>query len=258
MMNIAALASHADFRINPIHSNGARNLAPDRTAVFSAPVGDDAEPTAPSAPEPTPVAPIDPLAPEPSDPIAPDPTKTKGAGVLRLLEAGHFQGVADVRLRINFHDDLAAAGITDLPEITPPKGNGVAFAKFMETYNSMIGGGDVDTPTDGVTIEPADDPTIEPGVAPVVGPGEDVPVAPVDQPIDDPTVAPAASVPVIDAPRTQLMTAQPNEVEGAVNGSVRAAIGRSILQATAGEKAGLPVIGQAGIAASITSLDVIA
>ncbi|MCH7792272.1 MAG: hypothetical protein IID31_08345, partial [Planctomycetes bacterium] len=27
-------------------------------------------------------------------------------GVIRLLEAGHFKGVADVRLRINFHDQL--------------------------------------------------------------------------------------------------------------------------------------------------------
>ena len=27
-------------------------------------------------------------------------------GVIRLLEAGHFKGVADIRLRINFHDQL--------------------------------------------------------------------------------------------------------------------------------------------------------
>ena len=32
----------------------------------------------------------------------------RGRGVLRLLEAGHFKGVADVRLRINFHDELEA------------------------------------------------------------------------------------------------------------------------------------------------------
>ena len=30
-------------------------------------------------------------------------------GVIRLLQAGHFQGVADVRLRINFHDELQQA-----------------------------------------------------------------------------------------------------------------------------------------------------
>jgi hypothetical protein len=26
--------------------------------------------------------------------------------VIRLLQAGHFKGVADVRLRINFHEEL--------------------------------------------------------------------------------------------------------------------------------------------------------
>ncbi|KAF5056117.1 hypothetical protein DSECCO2_370750 [anaerobic digester metagenome] len=31
-------------------------------------------------------------------------------GVLRLLQEGHFKGVADVRLRINFFDELQAAG----------------------------------------------------------------------------------------------------------------------------------------------------
>ncbi|UCG32993.1 MAG: hypothetical protein JSU68_15185 [Phycisphaerales bacterium] len=33
---------------------------------------------------------------------------TKAAGVLRLLEEGHFKGVADVRSRINFFDELSA------------------------------------------------------------------------------------------------------------------------------------------------------
>ena len=32
----------------------------------------------------------------------------RAKGVLRLLEAGHFNGVADVRLRINFFDELSA------------------------------------------------------------------------------------------------------------------------------------------------------
>jgi hypothetical protein len=32
----------------------------------------------------------------------------EGAGVLRLLQEGHFKGVADVRLRINFHVQLVA------------------------------------------------------------------------------------------------------------------------------------------------------
>jgi len=32
----------------------------------------------------------------------------KVKGVLRLLQEGHFRGVADVRLRINFHDEISA------------------------------------------------------------------------------------------------------------------------------------------------------
>lgn len=36
----------------------------------------------------------------------PNEPKKSAHGVLRLLEAGHFKGVADVRLRINFHDQL--------------------------------------------------------------------------------------------------------------------------------------------------------
>jgi hypothetical protein len=38
----------------------------------------------------------------------PDDSSTDVQGVIRLLEAGHFQGVADVRLRINFHEELMA------------------------------------------------------------------------------------------------------------------------------------------------------
>ncbi len=34
--------------------------------------------------------------------------KMRGRGVVRLLEAGHFKGVADVRLRMNFREELAA------------------------------------------------------------------------------------------------------------------------------------------------------
>lgn len=32
----------------------------------------------------------------------------KVSGVMRLLQDGHFRGVADVRLRINFHDEISA------------------------------------------------------------------------------------------------------------------------------------------------------
>jgi len=39
--------------------------------------------------------------------IEPD-VEDEGAGVLRLLQEGHFKGVSDVRLRINFFEQLAA------------------------------------------------------------------------------------------------------------------------------------------------------
>ncbi len=43
-------------------------------------------------------------------PISEEPTGDEGKvpGVIRLLEAGHFKGVADVRLRINFFEQLSA------------------------------------------------------------------------------------------------------------------------------------------------------
>jgi hypothetical protein len=39
-------------------------------------------------------------------------------GVVRLLEEGHFKGVADVRLRINFHEELAEMEHQRLREVT--------------------------------------------------------------------------------------------------------------------------------------------
>jgi hypothetical protein len=50
--------------------------------------------------------------PAPQEPVEP-PTESvepseRAKGVLRLLEAGHFKGVADVRLRINFFEELSA------------------------------------------------------------------------------------------------------------------------------------------------------
>ena len=45
---------------------------------------------------------------EKTDPTASEPAKVKGA--VRLLQAGHFKGVADVRLRINFHEELSQLG----------------------------------------------------------------------------------------------------------------------------------------------------
>ena len=54
---------------------------------------------------------------QPIAPHEPGGNDDKPRGVIRLLEAGHFKGVADLRLRINFFDELseraaAAAGPT--------------------------------------------------------------------------------------------------------------------------------------------------
>ena len=53
-----------------------------------------------------------PSAPEPVQAVSETPETENSAegqkGVLRLLQEGHFKGVADVRLRINFHDEISA------------------------------------------------------------------------------------------------------------------------------------------------------
>jgi hypothetical protein len=50
------------------------------------------------------------MVPDAEPPVEPDDTSDAGRarGVIRNLEAGHFRGVADVRLRINFFDLLSA------------------------------------------------------------------------------------------------------------------------------------------------------
>ncbi len=46
-------------------------------------------------------------------------------GVLRLLQEGHFKGVADVRLRINFHDELTALESQKLQAVAEENISGV-------------------------------------------------------------------------------------------------------------------------------------
>ncbi len=52
-----------------------------------------------------------PLQPEPP-PTEASPTQDSPRGVIRLLQEGHFKGVADLRLRINFFDELSAQAVT--------------------------------------------------------------------------------------------------------------------------------------------------
>ncbi|HIJ73677.1 MAG TPA: hypothetical protein HPP83_06190 [Candidatus Hydrogenedentes bacterium] len=54
-----------------------------------------------------------------------DPSAATGGenvkGVVRLLQEGHFKGVADVRLRINFYDELAAIEHANMAEVVEDK-----------------------------------------------------------------------------------------------------------------------------------------
>ena len=70
---------------------------------------------------------------------APSPTEPahdgeKVPGVIRLLEAGHFQGVADVRLRINFFDELSARNAETTSTVAADEMNGL-----LETLDANLG-----------------------------------------------------------------------------------------------------------------------
>jgi len=48
-------------------------------------------------------------AADPPEPVETEDSGQRAEGVLRKLQEGHYKGVADVRLRINFHEEIAAA-----------------------------------------------------------------------------------------------------------------------------------------------------
>jgi hypothetical protein len=79
-------------------------------------------------------------------------------GVIRLLEAGHFRGVADIRLRLNFADALEGR---TLPPLAPPNGNGRAYEKLLAQYNALIRASE---PAREPLIDPVTDPA-SPGAA---------------------------------------------------------------------------------------------
>jgi hypothetical protein len=62
---------------------------------------------------------------------------TAQRGVVRLMQEGHFRGVAAVRLRLNFASELGEGSSPDsLPPLEPPKGKGQAYQKFLDQYLS--------------------------------------------------------------------------------------------------------------------------
>ncbi len=122
----------------------AESTPTDPTAVTETPevVGSttNIEPTDPLAPsdapttgngETTPV--VDTTETEPPAPHS--TTDEKVRGVIRLLQDGHFKGVADVRLRLNNFDELSAESLS---AVTPPKSNGKAYDKFLAEYNAKF------------------------------------------------------------------------------------------------------------------------
>lgn len=72
-------------------------------------------------------------------------------GALRLMQEGHFKGVADLRLRINFADQLQ-----EPPPLGEASSKGAAYNKFLEIYQQLsdIGTarGEESTPETGIEI----------------------------------------------------------------------------------------------------------
>lgn len=82
-------------------------------------------------------------ATEPQVTTSSDEPKTKG--VVRLLQEGHFKGVADVRLRINFHDELTQLSIQSVQVDFAAQ-----FAEFLQSAQDSF---DTFMATTGATEE---------------------------------------------------------------------------------------------------------
>ena len=80
---------------------------------------------------------------EPASSEEPVQDARKVPGVVRLIEAGHFKGVADIRLRLNFADYL------DGPEEFTPSENvpGKAYGKFLALYQSLLPPAEPESPS---------------------------------------------------------------------------------------------------------------
>ena len=84
--------------------------------------------------KPHPVKEEEPVESEPTLVAEAGESEEKTRGVIRLLQAGHFKGVADVRLRINFHEELQALENQNL-KTTAASG----FESFNQTALDQIG-----------------------------------------------------------------------------------------------------------------------
>jgi hypothetical protein len=85
---------------------------------------------------------------EGAEPAGQTEEEAEAKGVVGLLLAGHFKGVADVRLRINFHDELMAA---EAQAVAPAVAEGAAdLAEDIGSELAQIAG------SEGVTEEQAE------------------------------------------------------------------------------------------------------
>ena len=66
-----------------------------------------------------------PVSAEVADVSGDGPTGEEEKGVIRLLLEGHFKGVSDVRLRINFFDEIAAIEAAQMQAVSGQKMGGV-------------------------------------------------------------------------------------------------------------------------------------
>lgn len=95
----------------------------------------------PAAPEPV-------AGPEKTAPAAAAPGEAElehsesTRGVIRLLLAGHFKGVADVRLRINFFEELSGIQAGKLQEAAGEKVPGL-MESIQETVESLLTSGEL-------------------------------------------------------------------------------------------------------------------
>lgn len=103
--------------------------------IFHAKKSELTEPAADQVPQELPnSSEIDEPSPvEPEQVNQEDDDSGDSKGVLRLLQEGHFKGVADVRLRINFFDKLAALEATQKQAVTEEKMGGV-----LESLNGVV------------------------------------------------------------------------------------------------------------------------
>lgn len=100
-----------------------------------------------------PTAQIDEPSPtEPQSDIQNTDDIEEGKGVLRLLQEGHFKGVSDVRLRINFFDELAAIEAGKLQAVAEQKVNAVleSVGGIVDTFLAAEENGLTEEQTAGV------------------------------------------------------------------------------------------------------------